>query len=98
MRPSCRNPEPTDFGEHVEQFVGKAIGKVLVVRTRVAVHKRQHSDGCDVVGSPTWNRSRAPLECALEPTQVVRDVQRVLESLTRLFLEAPAYDALQISR
>jgi len=39
-----RHPQAADLREHVEQFLGNAVGKVFVCRIVAHVHKWQHRD------------------------------------------------------
>lgn len=42
------HPEPADLGQHVEEFVCKTVGEVLVLLASAPIHEREHGNGGDI--------------------------------------------------
>src|SRR5262249_37239805 len=82
-----------DAGEICDHFLGEAITEVLIRLVRADVRERQHDEGglatgCGLLGGLLYPGS--------DPSQLVPDVERRLDSLPRIFFEATSNDAVQV--
>ena len=96
-RGARRDAQPADLAEDVQELLGQAVGEVLVVLVAAQVGEGEHRDRRRVLRSRLRGGGPGCFQRLLHPAEIVVQLERRLEAVARLLLEAAADDAIELA-